>query len=95
MNFLRCWFKRSKTDDWAQGAILGYTTNGAVVKVDRKGEVIVVPFDRLSAHDNKPADGDDFYVDPRYVVENPPAPAAVERPAPATVARPVPVGASK
>lgn len=84
---MQCWFKRSKTDEWTQGIVLGYTNGGAVVKADRRGETLTVPLDRLSVHGNKPADGDDFYRDPRDPADSFTQNVPVTRPAPAGVGK--------
>jgi hypothetical protein len=64
---MKCWFRRAKGGDWAQGSVVGYAGSPpvAIVKVDRHGEAVNVPIAQLSLGDNKPAEGDDFYRDGR------------------------------
>lgn len=65
---MKCWFIRDPGSDWESGLIVGYISPAsAVVKVDKRGELLSLPLDQVSYGDNKPADGHNHYLDPRYI----------------------------
>lgn len=68
---MKCWFKRDPKGEWATGLIVDYigalgSTAAAVVKVDKRGELLSLPLAQVSYGDLKPEEGHEHYKDPRY-----------------------------